>query len=100
MRRRALLLCLAMCLALFASVAEAALKFPALSGQVVDEAGMIDNQSREHIAQMLRAHEELTTEQVVVVTVPNLQGSTIEDFGYQLGRFWASASKARTTACC
>lgn len=95
MRRRALLLCLAMCLALFASVAEAALKFPALSGQVVDNAGMIDNQSREHIAQMLRAHEELTTEQVVVVTVPNLQGSTIEDFGYQLGRFWGIGQQGK-----
>jgi uncharacterized protein len=95
MGRCSRLVCLALCLALFTGVALAALKFPALSGQVVDEAGMLDNQSREHIAQMLRAHEELTTEQVVVVTVPNLQGSTIEDFGYQLGRYWGIGQRGK-----
>ena len=80
---------------LFAQWAQAELKFPALSGQVVDTAGMIDNASKERLSQMLRAHEELTTEQVVVVTLPDLQGSTIEDFGYQLGRFWGIGQKGK-----
>jgi uncharacterized protein len=80
---------------LFAQWAQAELKFPALSGQVVDTAGMIDSDSKERLSQMLRAHEELTTEQVVVVTLPDLQGSTIEDFGYQLGRFWGIGQKGK-----
>lgn len=91
---------LALSLGISAQWAQAELKFPALSGQVVDVASMLDNDSKERLSQMLRAHEQLTTEQVVVVTLPNLQGSTIEDYGYQLGRFWASGRKARTTARC
>lgn len=86
---------LALWAGLFAQWAQAELKFPALSGQVVDTAGMIDNASKERLSQMLRAHEELTTEQVVVVTLPDLQGSTIEDFGYQLGRFWGIGQKGK-----
>ena len=86
---------LALWTGLFAQWAQAELKFPALSGQVVDTAGMIDSDSKERLSQMLRAHEELTTEQVVVVTLPDLQGSTIEDFGYQLGRFWGIGQKGK-----
>lgn len=94
-RRGAIVAFLAMWVAVFSQMAYAELKFPALSGRVVDTADMIDNPSREHLAQMLRAHEELTTEQVVVVTVPNLQGSTIEDYGYQLGRFWGIGQQGK-----
>jgi len=86
---------LALWAGLFAQCAQAELKFPALSGQVVDTAGMIDSDSKERLSQMLRAHEELTTEQIVVVTLPDLQGSTIEDFGYQLGRFWGIGQKGK-----
>ena len=86
---------LALSLGISAQWAQAELKFPALSGQVVDVAGMLDNDSKERLSQMLRAHEQLTTEQVVVVTLPNLQGSTIEDYGYQLGRFWGIGQKGK-----
>ena len=41
----------------------------------------------------LAAHEAATSEQVVVVTVPSLNGMTIEDFGYQLGRQWGIGQK-------
>ncbi|SER40304.1 uncharacterized protein SAMN03159444_04069 [Pseudomonas sp. NFACC02] len=94
-RRGILVALLAMSVGLLAQWAQAELKFPALSGQVVDTAGMIDNASKERLSQMLRAHEELTTEQVVVVTLPNLQGATIEDFGYQLGRYWGIGQKGK-----
>ncbi|MFK3970162.1 TPM domain-containing protein [Pseudomonas sp. NPDC087358] len=94
-RRGVWIALLAVGVGLFAQWARADLKFPALSGQVVDSAGMIDNDSRERLSQMLRAHEELTTEQVVVVTLPNLQGSTIEDYGYQLGRYWGIGQKGK-----
>lgn len=73
--------------------AHAALSFPPLTGQVVDTADMLDGPSKEHLSQMLRAHQQLTNEQVVVVTVPNLQGTSIEDYGYQLGRHWGIGQK-------
>lgn len=94
-RQGGLVALLVMLMGVFASLASAELKFPALSGRVVDNADMIDDASKERLSQMLRAHEELTTDQVVVVTVPNLQGSTIEDYGYQLGRYWGIGQQGK-----
>jgi uncharacterized protein len=94
-RRGIAVACLAMLLGVFSGQGFAEIKFPPLSGRVVDGADMIDSPSKEHLSQMLRAHEELTTEQVVVVTVPDLQGSTIEDYGYQLGRYWGIGEQGK-----
>lgn len=75
--------------------AQAELNFPALTGRVVDNAAMLSAAQREQLTQALAAHEQATGEQVVVVTVPDLQGTTIEEFGYQLGRHWAIGQKGK-----
>lgn len=80
-----------------ALVARADLQFPELSGRVVDSAQMIDAPVREALNQQLLAHEKATGEQIVVVTVANLQGTTIEDYGYQLGRHWGIGQKDKNT---
>ena len=77
---------------LFMATAQA-LTFPALSGRVVDEGQMLDPATRQQLAQNLEAHEKATGEQVVVVTVPDLQGTPIDEFGYQLGRAWGIGQK-------
>ena len=77
---------------LFMATAQA-LTFPALSGRVVDDAQMLDPATRQQLTQTLEAHEKATGEQVVVVTVPGLQGTVIEDYGYQLGRAWGIGQK-------
>ena len=77
---------------LFIATAQA-LTFPTLSGRVVDDGQMLDPATRQQLSQTLAAHEKATGEQVVVVTVPDLQGTTIEDFGYQLGRAWGIGQK-------
>ena len=77
---------------LFIATAQA-LTFPALSGRVVDEGQMLTPATREQLTQSLQAHEKATGEQVVVVTVPDLQGMPIEDYGYQLGRAWGIGQK-------
>ena len=46
---------------------------------------------------MLAAHEHATGQQVVVVTLQSLQGYTIEDYGYQLGRYWGIGQKGKNT---
>jgi len=76
-----------------ALTARADLQFPELSGRVVDSAQMIDAPVREALNQQLLAHEKSTGEQIVVVTVANLQGATLEDYGYQLGRHWGIGQK-------
>jgi len=70
-----------------------AISFPELTGRVVDNADMIDAATEQQLTQMLAAHEQNSTNQVVVVTVNDLQGTTIEDFGYQLGRTWGIGQK-------
>ncbi|MDD0974415.1 TPM domain-containing protein [Pseudomonas fontis] len=70
--------------------------FPALTGRVVDDAHLLDAASRGQLEQLLSAHEQRSGgEQVVVVTVPDLQGESIEDYGYQLGRFWGIGQKGK-----
>lgn len=68
--------------------AQSAPEFPELTGRVVDQAEMLSPEVETRLTQMLQAHEQASTEQVVVVTLPDLQGYPIEDFGYQLGRYW------------
>lgn len=77
----------------FALTAQAELKFPELTGRVVDNAQLIEPAVREQLTQQLQAHEKATGEQLVVVTLPDLQGTDIADFGYQLGRYWGIGQK-------
>lgn len=72
----------------FAATAVAVPTFPALTGRVVDDAHLLSPHARAQLNAELAAHERKTTEQVVVVTLPSLQGYPIEDYGYQLGRYW------------
>ena len=86
-------------LALFAFVAlllilpALALDFPALSGRVVDDAGVLDEGTRAALTQKLAEFEAKTTDQFVVVTLKSLQGTSIEDFGVELGRHWQIGQK-------
>ncbi|MDU9390441.1 TPM domain-containing protein [Pseudomonas sp. zfem002] len=89
---RAVILLALLCAAL---AVRAEVVFPLLSGRVVDDANLLDGQTRNQLTQMLQAHEQASGEQVVVVTVPDLQGLEIEDYGYQLGRHWGIGQKGK-----
>jgi len=77
------------------AAALAALQFPTLSGRVVDEAGILAPQAQADISALLAAHEQSTSNQVVVVTLKSLQGDDIADYGYQLGRQWGIGQKGK-----
>jgi uncharacterized protein len=68
-------------------------KFPPLTGRVVDDAGVLSASTKSQLTDMLDSHEAATGEQVVVVTLKSLQEYTIEDYGYQLGRYWGIGQK-------
>lgn len=78
---------------LFGGAAQAAPTFPALTGRVVDNAGILSPQTEAQLTQQLATLEQQTTRQVVVVTLPSLQGYEIEEYGYQLGRTWQIGQK-------
>ncbi|SFS72259.1 TPM domain-containing protein [Brevundimonas viscosa] len=63
-------------------------RFPELTGRVVDQARLLSPAKEAEIATRLEALERDTTDQLVVVTVDDLQGYAIEEYGYQLGRTW------------
>ena len=73
----------------------AAPSFPSLSGRVVDKANLLGSTTEQRISQQLEAHQNATGNQVVVVTVPSLQGYDIETYGYQLGRHWGIGQKGK-----
>lgn len=82
-------------LAFLASSAHAQPTFPKLTGRVVDAANILPPEVETRLDQKLAALETQSQRQLVVVTLPSLQGYEISDYGYQLGRAWGIGGKER-----
>jgi uncharacterized protein len=80
-------------LLLLSLTVQAAPQFPPLSGRVVDEAGLLSAQTESTLSGRLAGFEQNSGTQVVVVTLKSLQGYSIEEYGYQLGRHWGIGQK-------
>ncbi len=91
MRRLAgLIAFLALC---WAGAALCAPQFPQLTGPVVDDAHVLTPQVQADLTARLQALQSATSRQLVVVTLPSLNGYAIDDYGYQLGRAWGIGQK-------
>ena len=77
------------------AVARADPTFPPLTGRVVDDAHVLTPEAQADLTAKLAALEAKSGDQLVVVTLPSLQGYPIEDFGYQLGRKWGIGQKGK-----
>jgi uncharacterized protein len=95
--RRLATLLVAACAVLLSVLSAHALTFPPLTGRVVDEAGILDPATKQALEQKLADFEAKTTGQFVVVTLKSLQGTSIEDYGYQLGRHWQIGQKDKNS---
>jgi len=62
---------------------------PALTGRVVDQADLIDPAREAALVTKLAALESDTSDQLVVVTLPELKGETIEATALWLGNGWS-----------
>ncbi len=62
--------------------------FPTLGGPVVDTAGILSPATRAALTAKLEAHKAAGTDEVVVATIPSLQGAVIEDYANRLFRHW------------
>jgi uncharacterized protein len=67
----------------------------ALTGRVVDNAGLLPEGTRKRLDLRLAALEQASGPQMVIVTVPDLKGMTIEAFGLALGNGWGIGDKVR-----
>ena len=66
----------------------AAADVPFLSGRVVDDAEILAPATRERLAARLKAHEQKTTNQVVVLTVPTIAPESIEEYALRVFEAW------------
>lgn len=83
-------------LAVLALVAPAqAQTFPALTGRVVDAANIIPDDQEAALTAKLDSLEKESSRQLVVATVPSLEGYDIADYGYRLGRAWGIGQKGQ-----
>jgi len=90
-----LLLCGLACLLLAAQGVDAAPGFPPLTGRVVDDAGVLSPETQNQLSALLAQEEKQTGDQIVVATLKSLQGYSIEQYGYQLGRAWGIGQKGK-----
>jgi uncharacterized protein len=74
---------------------QAAPVFPRLTGPVVDEAAIIDDAKEADLDRRLRDFQRMSGPQIVVVTVPDLQGYEVRDFGNRLFRHWQLGDRQR-----
>ena len=76
----------------FASVPE----IPAVPSQyVVDLAGIVDDATKAQLNSSLRELEEKTTVQMVVLTVPGLNGESLEDLSLRTAEKWKLGQKGK-----
>lgn len=66
----------------------AALDVPALQGRVNDHANLIPPDARQRIEQKLAGLEQRTGAQVAVLTIPSLEGDSLEDFSLRVAEAW------------
>ena len=80
--------------ALFASdqVSDGA-DIPYLTGRVNDNARILSEATRNSLSEKLKEHEIRTTNQVVILTVPSLEGESIEDYAYKVFNEWKLGQK-------
>ena len=68
--------------------------FPTRTNEpVVDAANIIPPDQEAELSQMLDQFEAEKGQQFVIATIPSLEGRSIEDYGYRLGREWAIGRK-------
>lgn len=73
----------------------AVLDLPQPTGYVNDFAGMLSPQTKGELESKLKSYEEKSGNEIAVVTVPNLQGTTVEDFAVRLFEKWKIGKKGR-----
>jgi uncharacterized protein len=84
----------AFCL-IFIIVPAHALDVPVLQGYVNDYAGMLSPQAKSQIEAELRAFEQSDSTQIVILTIPSLEGENLEDFSIKVADAWKIGQKEK-----
>jgi len=90
MRVRLLLIGLAL-----ACLGARAADVPYLSGRVVDNAEILGSETKRKLSEQLKAHEAETGNQIAVLTVPTLEGESVESYAEQVFNTWKLGQKGK-----
>ncbi|HEV3060918.1 MAG TPA: TPM domain-containing protein [Vicinamibacterales bacterium] len=82
-------------LACLSGAVAAAADIPYLTGRVVDTADILSAGARARLTAALKAHEEATTNQVVVLTVPTIQPESVEAYAAKVVEAWKIGQRGR-----
>jgi uncharacterized protein len=85
----------ALLVALLFPAAAFAADVPYLTGRVVDNAQILSPDARTRLAAVLKAHEQATSNQIVVLTVPTIQPEGIEEYAVDVFNNWKLGQKGR-----
>ena len=93
MTRMFFFVCLAAFLPMTAVDAVPAMDVPYLQGRVTDNAEILSPDAVTRIGALLEDHEKQTTDQVAVLTIPALDGESIEGFALRVFEVWQLGQK-------
>jgi len=71
------------------------LNVPALKGRVNDYADMLSPGETAELQAKLEQHEKETSNQIVILTVPSLEGEVLEDFSIRVADKWKIGQKGK-----
>ncbi|HJU04006.1 MAG TPA: TPM domain-containing protein [Nitrospiraceae bacterium] len=70
-----------------------ALDVPPLTGRIVDLAGLLPPDMESALSSELAAHEQRTGNQVALLTLPTLEGESLEDYAHRVATSWKLGQK-------
>jgi len=80
---------------ILAAFSAAASNIPYLTGRVTDNAEILSASMRKTLTERLKAHEDRTGNQIAVLTVPSLEGESIEGYAEAVFKEWKLGQKGK-----
>jgi len=79
----------------FAAARAQVAEVPYLTGRITDNAEILSPRTRDHVAMLIKAHEEASTNQLAVLTMPSLQGVGLEKYAARVFQTWKLGEKGK-----
>ena len=80
---------------ILAAITAAAVNVPYLTGRVTDNAEILSDAVQKSLSDKLKAHENATGNQIAVLTIPSLEGESIEGYAETVFKEWKLGQKGK-----
>ncbi len=68
---------------------------PYLTGRITDNAQILSTETRQSLTETLKEYEDRTTNQIAVLTIPTLDGESIEEYAVKVFDAWKLGQKGK-----